>query len=371
MATQATVIDATNTPPQPEWQNATLINERAQLLVDNWNSACHKLADLYDEVEAIQKAFDGLKDGQEILGCTGFKVFCVRHLKRDPSTVYRMLKKARLELEPAVEEENIFSRIEGGEEEGTEEGEDEETEEGEEEASAKKKKEKGGRTRLEMTKLRNAFFADRYLNLIGLLVNAPKDASPDLIVATMKQEAEASYEDLDPELAEQIQIPILASVEESRIAGLQTELNLSKKENATLSERLQANTREIPEHLKDENITASLSAEPDRNQSSSMLTQYLQTIAERVLPPEMASSVKASVTRVGRDKRIMPGDWLKKEATLAKCTGVREFMDRRVVSEWNNTKWDKEHVVFNEQDSDYRVITEPQARELAPGAFAD
>jgi hypothetical protein len=43
----------------------------------------------------------------------------------------------------------------------------------------------------------------------------------------------------------------------------------------------------------------------------------------------------AHVKIAERDKRITPGDWLKKDATLAKCVGVREFMNRRVVSEWD------------------------------------
>jgi len=177
MATQPAVRDATNTPPQPEWQNATLINERAneraQALVDNWNNACTKLADLSNEVEAIQEAFDQLRTGQELLGCTGFKVFCIRHLRRDPSTVYRMLKKARLELEPAVEEEPLWQQAEpasctaGDVEEEEEEEEDEDEEEGEEgEASSQKSKK---RTRINMKAATNAHYADRYLSMIGLL----------------------------------------------------------------------------------------------------------------------------------------------------------------------------------------------------------
>jgi hypothetical protein len=135
MATQSIAIEPQMPhAAEPQVQNASLINERAQLLVDNWNSACPKLAELYEEVDAINEAFNGLKDGQEILGCKGFKVFCVRHLKRDPSTVYRMLKKARLELEPATEEETLFEKAEAsactaGD---VEEEEDEDEDEGEE-----------------------------------------------------------------------------------------------------------------------------------------------------------------------------------------------------------------------------------------------
>jgi hypothetical protein len=216
MATQSAALDATNTPPQPEWQNATLINERAneraQALVDNWNNACTKLADLYSEVEAIQEAFDGLKDGQDILGCTGFKVFCVRHLKRDPSTVYRMLKKARLELEPAVEEEPLWEQAEpasctAGDVE--EEDEDEEDEEGEEGTSTKKSKKS---PRINMKAATNAHYAERYLRMVGLLTNAPKDASPQQIIETMRADAQSAYEDLDEEMAKKIQIPKLVAV---------------------------------------------------------------------------------------------------------------------------------------------------------------
>lgn len=158
--------------------------------------------------------------------------------------------------------------------------------------------------------------------------------------------------------------------QQERIEELEQSLVDYDLDIGDLERRLEANTKEIPAHLRDETITANLAAEPDRDQASSMLERCLQTVVGRVLPPQMAVSyLTADVKIAERDKRIMPGDWLKKDATLATCVGVREFMNRRVVSEWDGLKWGKEHVVFSEHDSNYRVITEEAARELAPSAF--
>jgi hypothetical protein len=175
-----------------------LASERAQLLVDNWHSASGKLADLHDEVDALNDAFSSLKPGQEILGCRSFRIFCIRHLKRDPSTVYRMMKKARLSLDPAVEEEELWKKAEpasctaGDVEEDTEdedseddENEEDANQEGEEGAPRKKNKK---RPRIDMRAATNAHYADRYLAMIGLLTNAPRDTPPEDIIATIRAE---------------------------------------------------------------------------------------------------------------------------------------------------------------------------------------
>jgi len=373
MATQPAVRDATNTPPQPEWQNTTLINERAneraQLLVDNWNYACTKLADLYSEVEAIQEAFDKLKTGQDILGCTGFKVFCIRHLRRDPSTVYRMLKKARLELEPAVEEEPLFEQGEPGEEE------DEDEEEGEQ-ASAKKSKK---RPRIDMREATNAHYADRYLSMIGLLTNAPKETSPQQIIETIRAEAQAAYEDLDAETAKKIKIPKLVKLPDADYTNLKTGITALKAENDSLKQRLR-NLQAVPENLRDETITSTLAAEPDRGEASAMLADHLRTVTERVLPAHITLDTlqNPNLLFAGRDHRICIGDFLRKQdwrggedapIQLAKCTGIGECEKRRRVREWVEGKWGKEHVVYHDQECSYTVITEAKARELAPSAF--
>jgi hypothetical protein len=82
----------------------------------------------------------------------------------------------------------------------------------------------GGKPRLDIRSATNAHYADRYLNLIGLLINAPKDTSPEQIVATMRAEAESAYEDLDAEVAAKIKVPKLAKAD-SAAKGLQAKLN--------------------------------------------------------------------------------------------------------------------------------------------------
>ena len=57
--------------------------------------------------------------------------------------------------------------------------------------------------------------------------------------------------------------------------------------------------------------------------------------------------------------------------SLAKCTGLAEFMSRRRVMEWDNGGWGKEHVLFDKQACNCTVITEQQSRELMPGAFEE
>lgn len=116
---------------------------------------------------------------------------------------------------------------------------------------------------------------------------------------------------------------------------------------------------------------------------STLLTAYLASVAERILPPHMAlrsvGGVSAHAQIAGRDHRIMVGDYLewRKSGTkadgkpvLCKCVGIAEFMRRRRVQDWQEGRWAREHVVFGGDESDYRVITEAVARKLDPTAFA-
>jgi hypothetical protein len=237
MATQSIPIEAPMLlAAEPQVQNApAAIEKKAQLLVDKWNSACAKLADLYEEVDALKQAFHELKAGQGIMGCPTFKVFCVRHLHRDHSSVYRMMKKARLASEPAVEEEELWEQAEPEGEDQDEEAEEGEDEEETEEGTVKKSKK---RTRIDMREATNAHYAERYLNMDGLLPNAPKDTPPEQIFATMRPDAEAAYEDLDEEMAKKIQIPKLVAVKSDasirKIAELEQEIERRKRENACI-----------------------------------------------------------------------------------------------------------------------------------------
>jgi hypothetical protein len=85
------------------------------------------------------------------------------------------------------------------------------------------------------------------------------------------------------------------------------------------------------------------------------------------------SHVGSTVKIVGRRSRIMPGDYLeykrKSESIVCKCVGVSDYMNRVKVSNWQDGKWGKEHVVYNSDESYYRVITELAARAMEPGAF--
>lgn len=54
----------------------------------------------------------------------------------------------------------------------------------------------------EMARL--SYFADQYFSILGILLNAPKDASAEDIIAKMKAEAEHDYENLDADEAKRI-----------------------------------------------------------------------------------------------------------------------------------------------------------------------
>jgi hypothetical protein len=235
---------------------------------------------------------------------------------------------------------------------------------------------KGGN--IEMAAASNAHYADRYKALIGLFTNIPKDASPQEIIATVQAEAQNAYEQLDAETALRITVPRLVKPPDT---NLNKEIGVLKEENDALKNRL-SELASVPENLRDENITASLAAEPDSGIVSERLRKYLQTMAARALPPHI-SLVGVSVLGLrfaGRPYRIEIGDWLEKQntntaehrKTLAKCTATAYSKQqmRPKLRDWDGSKgkWGREHMVYDDH-GDYRVITETAARELAPGAF--
>lgn len=184
------------------------------------------------------------------------------------------------------------------------------------------------------------------------------------------------YEQLGAgESTAQIQDSAALKLLEQEQAELQKQLELAKEENTSLLRRLKA-LQSIPENINDDQITASLAAEPDIFQASDLLRIYFNTVGQRVLPPNVTLGViNVEVRILGRNSRIMPGDWLQTQdsdttvSSLCKCVGIGEFMQRRRVQQWADDKWGKEQVVYNSEQSRYRVITEEKARQLAPAAF--
>jgi hypothetical protein len=236
------------------------------------------------------------------------------------------------------------------------------------------------RPELDMKQLTTAHLADRYMAMVGLLTNAPKDATPQEIIATMRAEAETAYEELDAEMAQKIRVPKLVKLPDPDYANLKNEIQALKAENDSLKQRLQASMKEVPEALRDDRITGELAAEPDRGKAAYKLQEYLQTVGERILPPRMSLiSVTVNHLRLeGRGYRIEVGDWLEKEnrdagglKTLAKCTATAysNGETKRKVREWVAGKWGRERTVCDNH-VDYKVVSEQAARALAPQSFA-
>jgi hypothetical protein len=231
-----------------------------------------------------------------------------------------------------------------------------------------------------MKQLTTAHLAERYMAMVGLLTNAPKDATPQEIIATMRAEAEAAYEELDAEIAQKIRVPKLVKLPDPDYTNLENGIQALKAENDSLKQRLQASTTEVPEALRDDRITGELAAEPDRGIAADMLQKYLKTVAQRILPPRM-DMMGVSVTHLrfaGRGYRIEPGDWLENRnrnaggrKTLAKCTATAysNGETKRKVREWVAGKWGRERTVCDNH-VDYKVVSEQAARALAPEAFA-
>jgi hypothetical protein len=130
-----------------------------------------------------------------------------------------------------------------------------------------------------------------------------------------------------------------------------------------------------PKPTAADQLKLGLANEPDRNIASSMLTEYLQTVANQFANDRIKiKEVKATVEFAGRDHRIMLGDFLEKAdktaaTTLFKCVGIADFMQRRRVQEWSDGQWQKARVVFSADESSYRVVAEESARKLAPEVF--
>jgi hypothetical protein len=422
MATQAILTTDKAIITTGESQNAIpnslkQIEKRAQALVDNWHSACTKLADQRNEVETIQEAFDELGPGETILECRSFKMFCIRWLKRHPSSVYKMLAKARLQdADPDADEsmdesedtnlsgvnitdDDVPELDETDDEpaaEGSSEDDDGEKEEDTSTATTKSSS-KSTQKRVNRPTANRAICTDFTKQIIPILLNAPTDATKEQVHDKAREQAILFAEDY-PELVAELRLPDGFNLK-PRITQLEEQIDQLKAEHEVAKQELVENFRQrieaigtVPEHLRDETITATLLAEPDIDQASEILTAYLRTVAERVLPPEMEmrqpkpfkfheadGHVTATVAIKGRDYRIMVGDWLEKKgvdedpATLAKCTAVGECEQRRRVREWDGSKWGKEHVVYwggeTGEEKSYRVISETRAREIAPAAL--
>jgi hypothetical protein len=132
--------------------------------------------------------------------------------------------------------------------------------------------------------------------------------------------------------------------------------------------------RAMPTEAADQ-LREALGNEPDRDVASRLLTEHLQNYASQFSNGRIKiKEVIAKIEFIGRDERILPGDWLEKKEkdaapTLCTCVGTAEFMKRRKVQEWSDGRWQKEHVIFSSNEGDYRVVTEATARHLAPEAF--
>jgi hypothetical protein len=122
-------------------------------------------------------------------------------------------------------------------------------------------------------------------------------------------------------------------------------------------------------------LREALANEPDRLVASTVLTQHVQDYLRQFANDRITiKELKVTVEFAGRDHRIMLGDLLEKRERnaspmLCKCVGIAEFMKRRRVRDWDGRKWGKERLVFSGDETDYRVITEENARRLAPEAF--
>ena len=79
-------------------------------------------------------------------------------------------------------------------------------------AEPEEKKDGAGNGRLDTKEAGNAFYTDRYWELVTLFANAPLDADPQQIFATMQAEAIKAHQELDPELAKKIKIPKLVEL---------------------------------------------------------------------------------------------------------------------------------------------------------------
>jgi len=193
--------------------------------------------------------------------------------------------------------------------------------------------------------------------------------------AGLAVDANSSYQDIMDQLQD------ISALQENNAELLKGQRrNLEQREGdlqKALGERLEA-LQTVPEHLRDDQITSTLAAEPDTYQAEKLLREYLSSVAQRVLPSKMRlGPMSVSVRLVGRNTRIMPNDFLEKKneksqpPSLCRCSTERSEAGRLKVSEWDGSEWGTLHVIYNNYASDYRVVTEERARQLAPEAFGD
>ena len=70
----------------------------ATKLVETWDGHLSKLKELASQVETVEKYFqNNVRGSVQLMGCSSFKDFCLKHLRRHPTTVYEMLRNYRAE----------------------------------------------------------------------------------------------------------------------------------------------------------------------------------------------------------------------------------------------------------------------------------
>jgi hypothetical protein len=203
--------------------------------------------------------------------------------------------------------------------------------------------------------------------------STPPDPAPAIVADPPVSSDQGGEETSTPKMEVLPQLAELEQVKQER-AELQKQLALAEAENASLLQRVEA-LSVVPESVKDNQITATLAAEPDTSQAGERLKMYFNSVGQRVLPPNMELGVlSASVRIVGRSTRIMSGDYLEQNKapqppTLCKCSVEVSEAGRQKVSEWGAGGWGKPHVIYSSDEADYTVITREAAQELAPEAF--
>lgn len=136
-----------------------------------------------------------------------------------------------------------------------------------------------------------------------------------------------------------------------------------------------------PPHAETANeLKAALENEPDCNVASKLLTDHIQTVAGQFANERIRiMHVSVRVEFAGRDRRVMPGDFLEilkalpsgsSASLLGKCTRIGGDGQSMVI-DWDDTlgQWGSEHGIGGEGENSYRVVTEPRARKIAPSAF--
>lgn len=78
--------------PDPKHEHEA-IEKLATKLVADWTAACGKLKTLAPEIDQVKNYFaNHVRGSVTVVGCRSFDEFCTKKLKRDRSTVYRMLE---------------------------------------------------------------------------------------------------------------------------------------------------------------------------------------------------------------------------------------------------------------------------------------